>query len=275
MFIDKLEDHDDNPKTKMQRDNTLDLGEDVLCQEDVGSDDTASCEFTVTHPTFTGGPNYISAVDGRDNKASEYAEFTLEESIQASPAGGSPGEIMLIQVVDFPGNQGVTRVQLGGLNYCGSSANPYGDIRACPAASTDATGTTNFPVTVPNWARSGTQQLKVYIGGKNASTNVDIGGPQINVTPGTVLANQRISLVGTGFSSNAIIGDDNGGISMISIGGKTISRSKINGGDDVEVDSGGNWSAFRGPAPGGSHDRRWRTAPSGSPTPVVGAAALW
>ena len=84
----------------------LDLGEDDLCQEDVGSDDTASCEFTVTHPTFTGGLNYISAVDGRDNKASEYAEFTLEESIQASPAGGSPGEIMLIQVVDFPGNPG-------------------------------------------------------------------------------------------------------------------------------------------------------------------------
>ena len=183
VFIDKLEDHDNDITTAMQRDNTLDLGEDVLCQEDVGSDDTASCEFTVTHPTFSGGVNYISAVDGRDNKASEYAEFTLEESIQASPAGGSPGEIMLVQVVDFPGNQGVSRILLGGLSYCGSAANPYGDIVACPAASTDPTGTTNFPVTVPNWARSGTQQLKVYIGGKNASTNVDIGGPQINVTP--------------------------------------------------------------------------------------------
>ena len=252
VFVDRPVDHDNNPKTAMQPDMILDLGEDVLCQETVASNDAGSCEFTVTHPTFQGGVNYISAVDGRNNTAVGHAEFVLKQSIQASPASGSPGEIMLVQVVDFPVSQPVSRIQLGGLEYCGSLANPYRDIITCSVGSTDGSGSANFAVTVPNWARSGTQQLKVFIGGKNASTNVDIGGPQINVTPGSVQANQRISLVGTGFSSNAVIGDDDlvedridseNDISKISIGGKVISRSKINSGDDVEVDSGGNWSA--------------------------------
>ena len=252
VFVDRPVDHDNNPKTAMQPDKILDLGEDVLCQETVASNDAGSCEFTVTHPTFQGGVNYISAVDGRNNTAVGHAEFVLKQSIQASPASGSPGEIMLVQVVDFPVSQPVSRIQLGGLEYCGSLANPYRDIITCSVGSTDGSGSANFAVTVPNWARSGTQQLKVFIAGKNASTNVDIGGPQINVTPGSVQANQRISLVGTGFSSNAVIGDDDlvedridseNDISKISIGGKVISRSKINSGDDVEVDSGGNWSA--------------------------------
>ena len=245
VFVDKPEDDNDpkTPESEHMPDGLLDLGEDVLCQETVDGDDTATCEFTVTHPTFQGGINYISAVDGRDNKAVSHAKFLLEQSIQASPASGSPGEIMLIQVVDFDGGRMVDRIQLGGLEYCGPNANPYGEIIPCTVGNTDTSGSANFGVTVPNWARSGTQQLKVYIGGKNASTNVDIGGPQISVTPGTVQANQRISLVGTGFSSNEIIGDDDDDVSKITIGGEIISRSRINGGDDVEVDSGGNWSA--------------------------------
>ena len=252
VFVDKLEDDDNNSKTPMVRNNELDLGEDVLCQESVASDDTASCEFTVTHPTFQGGSNLISAVDGRNNRAAKHAEFILEQSIQASPASGSPGEIMLIQVVDFDDTTALTKIQLGGLNYCGSDPNPYDDVIQCPSVTTDSSGSANFKITVPNWARSGTQQLKVWIGGKNASANVDIGGPSINVTPGSVLANQRISLVGTGFSSNAVIGDDDmiedrpdasNDVSKISIGGRDITMGRINGGDDVEVDSGGNWSA--------------------------------
>ena len=61
-------------------------------------------------------------------------------------------------------------------------------------------------------------------------------------TPETVVANQRISLVGTGFSPNSKIGDDEGD-SIMSIGGDPIPWGKINDNDDVVVDSGGNWSA--------------------------------
>ena len=106
VFVDKPVDHDDNPKTDMVPNRLLDLGEDVLCAVDsIGGDDTGTCEFTVTHPTFTGGINYINAVDGRNGYISpdqDLSEFDLTASVTASPAGGSPGEIMQIQVVDFP-----------------------------------------------------------------------------------------------------------------------------------------------------------------------------
>ena len=87
--------------------NNLDLGEDVLCvAARIGGDDVGKCEFNVTHPTFSGGLNYVNAVDGRDGYAPKPDTFVLKASISASPAGGSPGEIMVIQVVDFPPEPG-------------------------------------------------------------------------------------------------------------------------------------------------------------------------
>ena len=231
----------------------LDLTDEELCAVDkIGSNDVGKCEFTVTHPTFDGGLNYINAVDGRNNYDLTPVTFELTSSIQASPAGGSPGEIILIQVVDFTAGSSLEKVTLGRQDYCGGDNNPVETSFTCPALTVDSTGSGNFKITVPNWARSGVQELKIFgTGDDDGSQNVTIGGPVINVTPGTVWANQRISLVGTGFSSNAVIGDDDllegtdaeNDLSKISIGGEVIKRSRISDGEDVEVDSGGNWSA--------------------------------
>lgn len=50
----------------------LDSGEILLCQvASVGSDDTGSCSFTVSSPPFALGKNYVNAVDGRSNYASD------------------------------------------------------------------------------------------------------------------------------------------------------------------------------------------------------------
>ena len=76
-----------------------------------------------------------------------------------------------------------------------------------------------------------------------ASTNVTLAGPQIQVTPGTVLANQRISLVGTGFSPNSEIDDDVDLAMWSPSAAIQISWGRINEGEQVDVDSGGNWSA--------------------------------
>ena len=243
----------DSDGNLMAPSRSLDLGEDVLCVDSrIGGDDQGSCEFTVTHPTFSAGLNYVNAVDGRDNYDDSPDTFLLEQSIQASPAEGSPGEIILIQLVDFPVGQSVNRVRLGRQEFCGSNPTPTGDLVGCPAATVDSTGSANFSITIPNWARAGVQDLRVDAGGVGAGTNVTIGGPVIMSTPSEVLANQRISLIGTGFSSNAVIGDDDlipdqpdsaNDVSKISVGGEVIRRGRINGGDDVEVDSGGNWSA--------------------------------
>ena len=228
----------------------LDLGEDTLCEvSQIGGDDVGICEFTVTHPTFRGGINYINAVDGRNGYVDvdeDLGEFELTASISASPAGGSPGEIILIQMVDFPVGP-VVMVQLSRTEVCG----PANTTPTCNG-SVDLTGSGNFKIIIPNWAKSGSQELRVT--GQNdaaddpvrGAKNVVISGPQIQVTPGSVVANQRISLVGVGFSSGAHITRVAPGIpqiSKMSVGGKDISWARINGGQPVEVDSGGNWSA--------------------------------
>ena len=220
----------------------LDLGEDVLCVVgSIGSDDVGKCEFTVTHPTFSGGLNYVNAVDGRDGYDLTADDFLLKASITASPAGGSPGETIVIQVVDFPREQVISMVEISRrpltCGGCGGSA--------------DSTGADNFQIVIPNWVKAGAQELRVTSGtgssAVRATAVIDLLGPQINVTPGTVLANQRISLVGTGFSPSAVIANDEDPDEVappeISIGGRPIHESRINDGDSVKVDNGGNWSA--------------------------------
>ena len=237
---------DDGEKFAEAPNRRLDLGEDQLCVVDkIGGNDVGKCEFTVSHPTFGGGLNYINAVDGRNGYAPSPDTFELTASIQASPDGGSPGEIILVQVVDFTRNAEIDKVQIGRQNYCGDDANPVGETNAC-RGSVDSTGSGNFKITIPNWARAGVQELKVWdTSDESASTNVTLSGPQIQVTPQTVLSNQRVSLVGVGFSSGAMIGDEDGSeqISEISIGGEVIPWKRVSGGADVDVDSGGNWSA--------------------------------
>ena len=223
----------------------LDGGEDVLCIDaSISGDDVGSCEFNVTHPTFSSGAdmNRINAVDGRngyvskrDGKDFDLPKFELKASISASPAGGSPGEIIQIQVVDFPPSTSITMVEISRTLVSGGGA-------------TDSTGAASFQITIPNWVKGGMQELRVEASdGTSASTVIDLLGPQINVTPGTVLANQRISLVGTGFSPGAVIANeslaDGHTTPSISIGGETIHGGRINDSDPVRVDNGGNWSS--------------------------------
>ena len=230
---------------------SLELGEDVLCVVSaIGGNDQGKCSFTVTHPTFTGGINYVNSVDGRSNVAPKPDTFDLTASVSATPSGGSPGEIMVVQVVDFPPGA-ISKIEFARDVWC-----PDPDGRETCPGSADSTGSGSFQITIPNEVRAGVQELRVTSADPDvdATTNLSFVGPQINVTPGTVQANQRISLVGTGFSPGSTIGDDNklaavgvpsseNDVSKVSIGGDVISRTRINDGRDVDVDSGGNWSA--------------------------------
>ena len=226
----------------MSPNRKLDLGEDEVCVDAaISGADIGECEFTVTHPTFDGGVNYLNAVDGRNNYVSldkDLAEFVLEASVSASPAGGSPGEIILVQVVDFPGGP-IGQIEISRRNYC-----PSPEVPICPG-SVDSTGSGNFKVEIPDWVKAGVQELRVTSGTNDdvdASINISLVGPQISVTPESILANQRISLVGTGFSPNSEI-DDDVEHALVTIGGDPVSWGRINEGDQVDVDSGGNWSA--------------------------------
>ena len=232
-------------------DQTLTAADAVLCTDPMVEGNIGTCDFEVSHPTFTAGAtNIINGVDGVNATASKSKAktFELKASITTSPDGGSPGEMILVQVVDFNGSL-VSRVTIGGQNYCGG-VNPAGVTLACSGAI-DSAGSGNFSIEIPNWARGGLQELKVWSNGSpatSASTKIALVGPQIRMTSETVIANQRVSLIGTGFSPGASIAnvDDRPAHHiepMISIGGDKIVETRINDGDPVRVDNGGNWSA--------------------------------
>ena len=217
-----------------------DSDDDTLClAPKIGGNDVGTCQFKVTHPTFTGGFNYVNARDGRSNFAKEADIFELTASISASPDTGSPGERILVQVVDFPANSSIVKAELA-RNVLAPVCTGCGSV--------DGAGAGTFSFIIPNWPSAGIQELRVF--GTNdvkASKNVTIIGPQITATPNEVLANQRISLVGTGFSPGSVIAnaDDDLGQTdpVVAIGGKTITGDRINDGQPVRVDNGGNWSA--------------------------------
>ncbi len=227
---------------------TLDLADDVLCAvAKIGKDDVGKCEFTITHPTFGGGLNYINAVDGRNGYDASPVTFDLGESIIASPTTGSPGETILVQVIDFTRGTRLDTVRIGRQYYCGEP-NPFGVTENCPGLNVDASGSGNFSIDIPDWVRAGVQELKVVSAADDdASTNVTLLGPRIQVNPSSVLANQRISLIGTGFSPGAVIANDTDSEyeadHVMSVGGDPVDGNDINDGDPVTVDNGGNWSA--------------------------------
>ena len=261
-------------------DGDKDAGEIELCSVNVGSSDSASCSFDVGKPPFQPGTagnvvgdscdvsgitncNFINAADGRDNRATlkrdddgnatdqeEVDDLTIElvPSLSASPSAASPGETVLLQLRDFPA--GTVRV-----------------ITLADETVTDSGGTIpqsgdyNQKIVIPNNVPEGKQSLKLNYRpfgadeDENERVTLDIGGPVLRATPADVVPNQRISLVGTGFSRVAPTqaeADANDGIEdvdvnkrqikSITIGGQQISPNRINGGQPVSVDNGGNWS---------------------------------
>ena len=247
-----------------------DGGEAELCDADVGSDDTASCSFDVNKPPFAPGTygsgdndgcgaftdddedmtgslvqncNLINGVDGRDNTVTvsrdeddimdndgdieDYA-INLVPSLSASPTTANPGETVLLQLRDFESGS-VTAVEVAGEPVDGFSA------QAIPNS-----GDHNFSIIIPNDVPEGKQALRIFVDGDGSErVTMTIGGPVMRATPSDVVPNQRISLVGTGFSRDA---DE---LESITIGGEMIPNSRINDGDGVDsvsVDSGGNWS---------------------------------
>ena len=248
-------DHDDNSSTDsvdtiLAPNGVRDPDEEILCSDVADGNHVATCDFEVNNPPFIGGDrsNYLNGVDGRGQRAAEVGHYKqrllLVASIDATPSGGSPGEVMLVQLLDFPSGESVDRIQLSRTDICGGSAtNADGTTKVC-TGSTDSQGNVNVSVVIPNWAVPGKQELKVFTSSGDDNLTVDITGPRIQATPKEVVANQRVSLVGSGFFAGSKIGNCGScGDAAITIGGDQIPWPQINGNDDVDVDNGGNWSA--------------------------------
>ena len=204
----------------------------------LASGGVASCDFTVTSPLFKHGNNYINAVDGRSNMGSESEPFELKPSISVNPSSGSPGESLLVQLYDFRPGDTVDAVKIARRTLC--IPDEGGVVKLM---HTCGTGYSNwkpnglsFRVVIPNDAPLGRQDLQVVTTNDDDNTNIIISGPLITSNPSTVLANQRVSLVGNGFTAGARI-------NKITFAGEEIDSARIAGGNPVRVDGGGNWNA--------------------------------
>ena len=211
-------------------------GATSLCSA-VAADGVATCDFTVTSPLFTSGMNYVNAFDGRSGFGTASEPFELTPSIGVSPTAGSPGESILIQLYDFPGNAAVTAVNIARRTLCTDGSLAIGSADdACGTVGNKHSGATgSFRLVIPNKAPLGVQDLQVKTTDGADNTNIVISGPMVTSTPSTVLANQRVSLVGTGFTT--------GSIEKITFAGKVIDPDNYGGAGTVRVDGGGNWNA--------------------------------
>ncbi|MDA0735413.1 MAG: hypothetical protein O2909_12790 [Chloroflexi bacterium] len=235
-------------------DGVRDALEIDLCNAVASGADIATCTYSVSNPPFAprlgfdctfpnlSGCNFINAVDGRNNKVTissqadiDRSTFDLRGSVTASPSEANPGDTITIQLKDFPPSETVTTITLGGFA-----------MTTTPATVTiDVQGEANFTINIPNDVALGVQVLEVRTATSTTRrTKIIIGSATLLATPSTVVPNQRISVVGTGFTEGggATINQAGDG-SAVTIGGEVIHASKINDGAAITVDNGGSWSA--------------------------------
>ena len=90
-----------------------------------------------------------------------------------------------------------------------------------------------------------TMVVTLFLGGI-ATTVAQNSGPEVSVSTNSAVANQRITLTATGFTANAEIGEVAAGetqISGITLAGEAIPWARINGGNTINIDSDGEWTA--------------------------------
>ena len=220
------------------RNNEKDANETELCTGAVGSDDTFTCTFVVNASNFVAGEKVtISAVDGRAQVADPEVGVTtwvLKGKVTAVPDSAAIGDTVTIEFRDFPAGEPVKTFKLGGVDISSELPNNF-----MPGSSS------NQPITVPDNPALGRQSLDFAT--TNSGTRRDtmtILGAQVTVQPSAVVPNQSVTVTGRGFTGSKILGDGSfGGVSVITIGGEDVPWENIDDGDDVEIDSGGNWVA--------------------------------
>ena len=228
----------DMPDVDGMLNNTKDANETELCTGAVGGDDTFTCTFVVNASNFVAGEKVtISAVDGRAQPADPTSGITtwvLKGTVTAVPDSAAIGDTVTIEFRDFPAGETVSRFRLGGVDISGQLPNNF-----MPGSSS------NQPITVPDNLALGRQSLDFATASSGTRRDtMTILGAQVTVEPSTVVPNQSVTVTGRGFTGNAILGDGtNGGSSEIAIGGVAIPWGDVDDGDDVEIDSGGNWVA--------------------------------
>ena len=245
-------------------------GEQDLCSAVTDSSDIATCSFDITNPPFLPGTgtdctgtfvgttltagtisacNFVNGLDGRNNTGTIDSQtdlsritYKLEGSITVSPSSADPGDTVTIQAKDFP----TGALASGCCDLAGTAITTNSDAALLTTLSVPSSGELNFSITIPDGVPEGKQSLRIKepTSGSSRRKPITVGGATVIATPQSVTANQRVTIIGTGYTEGgaATINatSDN---SLITIGGETIPTARINGGSSITIDNGGNWSA--------------------------------
>jgi len=253
------------------------LVEPILGSADVASDNTFSGTFTMAKPPFvTGsgvdtndGTNYnaINAMDGEGNTiipSSTYKAGThlvktqhattdlpllgYEGKMTVTPTTAAVGDTITVTLQEFDPSVAFASWSTRSLGGSTDNVTP-----SSSSAATDSNGDLTFDFVVPNGLPAGVHTLTIDTGAISGAEvkDITITGAVLTVTPDSVVPNQTVTLVGSGFSGSETINADSDA-SAISIGGsetdlKTAGSStnstKFNEDASVSTDNGGNWSA--------------------------------
>ena len=241
-------------------DKTKQGAEVVLCDAAIDGTDTFTCDFVVNVPPFINGTNTINAIDGREGAASVGAPWALDPQIKATPRTAAIGDTVTVDLLDFSPNMTAATFDVGGVDIM------RGGSRQFPQSG--PTGSSTHTITIPNGVALGKQALRVkFPGGSNYRVTMTITGAQLAVVPASVVPNQSVTITGHGFTGSSVLygvtqvvdgvvthhndavaskrntDEATGGLSGIFIGGTQVAWDKIDDGELVEVDSGGNWVA--------------------------------
>ena len=253
-------------------DNNIDSSERVLCEQVELTDNVAECTFKLdsTFAAGHGDPTYplcdgterplsnqvanCNLINGLDSEGAfaftdgEDDVVELKASVTLSPAEGNPGDSITVQIRDFPNFGPVNRIAIsGGGNACDSDISTQ-QIPSC-GESLNTRGDADVDIDIPN-VDPGTRLLTVYVGDEDEDTNIVIGGGSIIATPTTVLPNQDVTLVVSGFGTGGLER-----ITNITLGSNPIlewlvedppvasienlNKFKL---EDLGIDAGGSWS---------------------------------
>ena len=223
-------------------DNVQGSGEPTLCTAPIGKNDRFSCTFLIGAEFSGSETNYVHAKDGELRTAEEARPWSISPRIKAVPRSAAIGDKVTIQVRDFGDrNLGALQFTLGGEDVVLETYSSSG-------GSADVQGT------VPDETALGVQTLAAWIGGGRTksvtTTTMTIGGAQVEVRPSRVVPNQSVTITGRGFSGREEISEPPAtqtvppNLSQVLIGGTRIMDwDKINGGEPIEINSGGSWVA--------------------------------
>ena len=221
-----------------------------------------------------GAGNLINAIDGEQptpntfnyDMMGQLPTFKVDDSIVISPNSANVGDTVRIQVQDWPVTGSISGPDVDGpvvngvTSRVSSSLVTIAEIpHGLTTLNIDGLGNATFDIVIENGVPVGRTELRVEdSGGNNAEASIVIGGADLTVRPETVVPNQSVLVTGRGFSRNSQINglnrrDSNiaGDNSLVSLSGNSnglkskagAPSARINADAEIDVDSGGNWSA--------------------------------